>query len=119
MQAYIFEEKYLTLQSNKDNMIAFQISLQLLTKIFAAAMAIEADSIQVLDVQPLDAHTICIVLTFLHTAQCMLQCTQFCTIMLPLMYLQYYCVCRKFASLLILFSSFVSWHSNVETRIRW
>jgi hypothetical protein len=44
---YIFDEKYLTLQSNKDNMIAFQISLQLLTKILAAAMAIEADSIQV------------------------------------------------------------------------
>lgn len=46
VQAYIFDEATLTLQSNKSNSIAFQISVPLLAKIFAAAAALEADSIQ-------------------------------------------------------------------------
>ena len=45
-QAYIFDEGALTLQSNKGNAIAFQISVPLLAKIFAAAAALDADSIQ-------------------------------------------------------------------------
>lgn len=44
-QDYIFSE--LKIESNKDNKIAFQVSVPLLLKIFAAAATIEADTMQV------------------------------------------------------------------------